>query len=106
MRAAELKVIVVGNGQVGKTSMITRFARGVWTDAYKKTIGTDFMEKEVFVPAMNETVKLMLWDTAGQEMFSKLTRNYYKGVLYTQSCIFRVHLPFMSSARYSYPRMP
>lgn len=30
--------------QVGKTSMITRFATGAWTDAYKKTIGTDFME--------------------------------------------------------------
>lgn len=86
--AAELKVIVVGNGQVGKTSMITRFARGVWTDAYKKTIGTDFMEKEVFVPAMNETVKLMLWDTAGQEMFSKLTRNYYRG---TATYIFISH---------------
>jgi GTPase SAR1 family protein len=35
-----LKVIVVGNGMVGKTSMITRFARGVMTDNYKKTIGT------------------------------------------------------------------
>jgi Ras-related protein Rab-23 len=35
-----LKVIVVGNGMVGKTSMITRFARGIMTDNYKKTIGT------------------------------------------------------------------
>ena len=42
-----LKVIVVGNGRVGKTSMITRFAKGVMTDNYKKTIGTDFMEKEI-----------------------------------------------------------
>lgn len=35
-----LKVIIVGNGMVGKTSMITRFARGQMTDGYKKTIGT------------------------------------------------------------------
>lgn len=72
-----LKVIVVGNGRVGKTSMITRFAKGTMTDNYKKTIGTDFMEKEIQLD--EGSVKLMLWDTAGQEMFSKLTRNYYRG---------------------------
>ena len=33
-----MKVIVVGNGQVGKTSMITRYAKGVFTDQYKKTL--------------------------------------------------------------------
>jgi len=76
---ASLKVIVVGNGMVGKTSMITRFARGVMTDNYKKTIGTDFMEKEITVKSSGDTLKLMLWDTAGQEMFSQLTRNYYRG---------------------------
>jgi Ras-related protein Rab-23 len=74
-----LKVIAVGNGRVGKTSMITRFAKGVMTDNYKKTIGTDFMEKEINIRESGEAVRLMLWDTAGQEMFSKLTRNYYKG---------------------------
>ena len=65
--------------------MITRFAKGMSTDNYKKTIGTDFMEKEITVPNTGDTVKLMLWDTAGQEMFSKLTRNYYKGTNPTRS---------------------
>jgi len=74
-----LKVIVVGNGMVGKTSMITRFARGIMTDNYKKTIGTDFMEKEITVRSSGEPIKLMLWDTAGQEMFSQLTKQYYRG---------------------------
>jgi len=74
-----LKVIVVGNGMVGKTSMITRFARGIMTDNYKKTIGTDFMEKEITVRRTGEQIKLMLWDTAGQEMFSQLTKQYYRG---------------------------
>ena len=37
------------------------------------------MEKEITVKSSGETVKLMLWDTAGQEMFSKLTRSYYRG---------------------------
>lgn len=74
-----LKIIIVGNGQVGKTSMITRFARGTSVDNYKKTIGTDFMEKDIIVRSSGDQVKLMLWDTAGQEMFSQLTRAYYKG---------------------------
>merc|ERR1712228_922324 len=86
-----LKVIVVGNGQVGKTSMLTRFAHGVMTINYKKTIGTDFMEKEM-IGENGEPVRLMLWDTAGQEEFSTLTRQYYKGsgaVIYVFSTVDR-----------------
>jgi len=74
-----MKVIIVGNGCVGKTSMITRYCKGLKTENYKKTIGTDFMEKEMFVKNSNEPVRMMLWDTAGQEMFAKLTKAYYKG---------------------------
>eukprot|EP01006_Ploeotia_vitrea_P039515 TRINITY_DN66355_c7_g8_i1.p2 TRINITY_DN66355_c7_g8~~TRINITY_DN66355_c7_g8_i1.p2 ORF type:complete len:267 (-),score=148.35 TRINITY_DN66355_c7_g8_i1:8-754(-) len=89
---SELKVIIVGNGQVGKTSMITRYAKGVYTDGYKKTIGTDFMEKQLFVEDKGENVNLMLWDTAGQEMFSELTKSYYRGagaVVYVFSTVDR-----------------
>jgi Ras-related protein Rab-23 len=87
-----LKVIIVGNGRVGKTTMLTKFAKGAMTEDYKKTIGTDFMEKEITLPSSGETVRLMLWDTAGQEMFSKLTRAYYRGagaVVYVFSTIDR-----------------
>ena len=45
--------------------MTTRFAKGIWTDSYKKTIGTDFMERDLFLKSKNETIRLMLWDTAG-----------------------------------------
>lgn len=64
--AATIKVIVVGNGQVGKSSMTTRYCKGYFTDTYKKTIGVDFMEKTLEVEEQGETVKLMVWDTAGQ----------------------------------------
>ncbi len=59
----ELKVLVIGNGGVGKTSMIRRFAKGIFTDEYKKTIGVDFLEKALFVDALGEEVRFMLWDT-------------------------------------------
>ncbi|CEO98683.1 Ras family [Plasmodiophora brassicae] len=88
-----LKVIVVGNGQGGKTSnIITKFATGDFTGQYKKTIRTGFMEREIQVPSKGASIKLMLWDTAGQEMFSEITRNYYRGagaVVYAFSSVDR-----------------
>jgi len=62
----EIKVLVVGNGGVGKTSMIRRFCKGMFTDEYKKTIGVDFLEKPLFVDNLGEEVRFMLWDTGEQ----------------------------------------
>ena len=42
-----IKVVVVGNGAVGKSSMIQRYCKGVFTREYKKTIGVDFLEKMI-----------------------------------------------------------
>ena len=42
-----LQVVIVGNGAVGKSSMIQRYCRGVFTKGYKKTIGVDFLEKRM-----------------------------------------------------------
>ena len=42
-----IKAVVVGNGAVGKSSMIQRYCNGVYTDGYKKTIGVDFLEKKM-----------------------------------------------------------
>jgi len=74
-----IKVIVVGNGGVGKSSLVQRFCKGKFTSEYKKTIGADFLERECFVRSLNTTVTLMLWDTAGQEVFDALTARYYRG---------------------------
>ena len=72
----------MGNGAVGKSSMIQRYCRGTFTKSYKKTIGVDFLEKQLRVHG--EDVRLMLWDTAGQEEFDALTRSYYRGA---QACV-------------------
>jgi len=78
-----IKVLIVGNGAVGKSSMIQRYCRGTFTKSYKKTIGVDFLEKQLRVHG--EEVRLMLWDTAGQEEFDALTKAYYRGA---QACVF------------------
>uniref|UniRef100_G3NS38 RAB23, member RAS oncogene family n=1 Tax=Gasterosteus aculeatus aculeatus TaxID=481459 RepID=G3NS38_GASAC len=71
-----IKVVVVGNGAVGKSSMIQRYCKGVFTKDYKKTIGVDFLERQIIVN--DEEVRLMLWDTAGQEEFDAITKAYYR----------------------------
>ena len=77
-----MQVLIVGNGAVGKSSMIQRYCRGTFTKTYKKTIGVDFLEKQLRVHG--EDVRLMLWDTAGQEEFDAITRAYYRGA---QACV-------------------
>ena len=42
-----IKAVVVGNGAVGKSSMIQRYCKGVFTKDYKKTIGVDFLERQL-----------------------------------------------------------
>jgi len=77
-----VKVVIVGNGAVGKSSMIQRYCRGTFTKSYKKTIGVDFLEKQLRIHG--EDVRLMLWDTAGQEEFDAITKAYYRGA---QACV-------------------
>ena len=49
-----IKVLIVGNGAVGKSSMIQRYCKGVFTHEYKKTIGVDFLEKKLKCVFRNE----------------------------------------------------
>ncbi|KAK0069654.1 ras-related protein Rab-23 [Biomphalaria pfeifferi] len=77
-----IKVVVVGNGAVGKSSMIQRYCKGIFTRDYKKTIGVDFLERQIEIDG--EEVRLMLWDTAGQEEFDAITKAYYRGA---QACV-------------------
>ena len=75
----EIKVIIVGDGGIGKTTLMNRFLMDSFTSVYKKTIGVDFLEKHVFVPSIHEDVTFFLYDTAGQEEYNALTRSYYRG---------------------------
>lgn len=72
-----IKVIVVGNGTVGKSSLTQRFAKGSFTNEYKKTLGVDFLSTKRNI--MDKEIEFLIWDTAGQEYYDSITRRYYKG---------------------------
>ena len=72
-----LKLVAIGSGNVGKTSIIRRYAEGKFTRNYLPTLGVDITTKKINLD--NKNIKLILVDTAGQEFFGKLRPNYYKG---------------------------
>ncbi|KAJ1143663.1 hypothetical protein NDU88_009968 [Pleurodeles waltl] len=71
------KVLIVGDATVGKTSLVQRYSNDSFTKHYKSTVGVDFALK-VLQWSDSETVRLQLWDIAGQERFTSMTRLYYR----------------------------
>ncbi|XP_076080632.1 ras-related protein Rab-13-like [Mytilus galloprovincialis] len=71
------KIILVGDGDVGKTSFIRRFTTGHFQRDCKMTIGVDFTVQTLQLDG--KIVKLQIWDTAGQERFRSIIARYYRG---------------------------
>ncbi|XP_033647494.1 ras-related protein Rab-7L1-like isoform X2 [Asterias rubens] len=71
------KVIIVGDSRVGKTAFVDRYVHNRFNDNYKTTVGVDFALKKI-QRSEDELIRVQLWDIAGQERFSSLTRVYYK----------------------------
>ncbi|KAJ8276679.1 hypothetical protein COCON_G00084310 [Conger conger] len=70
------KILVIGDLGVGKTSIIKRYVHQSFSTNYRATIGVDFALKVLNWDS--ETVRLQLWDIAGQERFGNMTRVYYR----------------------------
>ncbi|GKT36650.1 Small GTPase like protein [Aduncisulcus paluster] len=72
-----LKIIVLGNASVGKTSLMTQYVNRKFSIQYKATIGADFMSTEAVID--DDRITLHIWDTAGQERFQSLGASFYRG---------------------------
>lgn len=70
-----LKILLLGNGTVGKTSLINRYLKNVYNPVYLTTIGIDQSIK--FLSVNNKHIKLSIWDTAGQEQFRTIAKSFY-----------------------------
>eukprot|EP00826_Nyctotherus_ovalis_P038518 TRINITY_DN3612_c0_g1_i3.p2 TRINITY_DN3612_c0_g1~~TRINITY_DN3612_c0_g1_i3.p2 ORF type:complete len:216 (+),score=76.43 TRINITY_DN3612_c0_g1_i3:98-649(+) len=78
-----IKVMMLGDSGVGKSSILERYVNRNFTGTYKVTLGSNFytVEKEI----EQKRVLLQLWDTAGQEKYKSLSVLYYRG---SEACIF------------------
>jgi len=72
-----LKIIILGDSGVGKTSLMNQYVNKRFSNQYKATIGADFLTKEVMID--DKLVTLQIWDTAGQERFQSLGVAFYRG---------------------------
>ena len=70
------KIVLLGDINVGKTSILSRFRYGSFEPEYMPTLGIDFFSKNLFLE--DKTIRLILWDTAGQERFRSLIPSYLK----------------------------
>jgi Ras-related protein Rab-1A len=71
------KVVVVGEGGVGKTSLILRYTQDRFLGEYITTIGTNFAVKTLNIDG--QQIKLQLWDLGGQAQFMRIRSFYYPG---------------------------
>ncbi len=70
------KLILGGDGAVGKTSMVHRYVENEFATDYKSTIGTSIMKKECKFKELESTVRFIIWDLAGQAQFKRVRQSY------------------------------
>ena len=71
------KLIIVGDSNVGKTNIMSKYIHNKFNYTSKSTIGVEFGTKIVKID--NKKIKAQIWDTAGQERYKSITSAYYKG---------------------------
>jgi len=85
------KVVVIGDSAVGKTQILSRFAKNEFCLDSKSTIGVEFQTKTVTINA--KLIKAQIWDTAGQERFITFSLTIYISLIHV-SVSFFVHAHF------------
>ncbi|KAH0795047.1 small GTP-binding protein [Histomonas meleagridis] len=73
----DLRIAIVGDASVGKTALAVRFTQGVFDPYLKQNTGGVSYERQITL--QDETVKIQIWDTAGQEQYQSLAPFYYRG---------------------------
>lgn len=76
MSVERFKVVLLGEGRVGKTSILLRYTKGQYDDRQTSTLQASYLDKQLTVGSTE--VKLSIWDTAGQERFHALGPIYYR----------------------------
>ena len=67
MSGINLKILLVGDSAVGKTTLILKYVDGKFSDSHITTIGVEYKDKEITVN--NRKINLQIWDTSGQEKY-------------------------------------
>lgn len=77
LREFVFKIVILGDGAVGKTSLINQFVESSFNEDYKPTLGANIVRKDVNLD--NTKVRLIMWDLAGQEKYRVVRSMYFQG---------------------------
>ena len=78
-----LKILLIGDSEVGKTSLLLKYIDHIFPEQHIATIGDEYKDK--YIIKDNYDIRLQIWDTAGQERFHSISKNIYRntnGVLF------------------------
>ncbi|MFX1517529.1 MAG: Rab family GTPase [Promethearchaeota archaeon] len=92
-----VKICLLGNGKVGKTSLVNRYLGKGFTSEYTPTLGSDFLSKQVTLDTAYglKELRFQIWDLAGQPAFNQVRKLYYKGAA-GAFVVFDLTNPFLS----------
>ncbi|MFX1273548.1 MAG: Rab family GTPase [Promethearchaeota archaeon] len=76
-----LKIAILGDAGVGKTSLVNQYVTKSFKTDYRKTLGVNIVRKDIEVKEKNAKVRLLLWDIAGQQQYEKARNKYYEGCI-------------------------
>ncbi|KAI3658199.1 hypothetical protein MP638_005419 [Amoeboaphelidium occidentale] len=76
----DMKIILLGESNTGKTSLMKRYIHGIFQllNNTKTTIGASYQSVDISITPSMQRLRVGIWDTAGAERFSSLTRHYYR----------------------------
>ncbi|MFX1328747.1 MAG: Rab family GTPase [Promethearchaeota archaeon] len=74
-----LKLTVLGDAAVGKTSLIRKYVTGTFTQDYQPTLGVDITIKDIILEEINSEVRLIFWDIAGQSKYELTRKMFFQG---------------------------
>ena len=72
------KILLLGDCAVGKSCLLLRYCENSFQESHLATIGLDFRLKTITLEN-NRKIRIQIWDTAGEDRFRAITKNYYKG---------------------------
>ena len=72
------KILLLRDCAVGKSCLLLRYCENSFQESHLATIGLDFRLKTITLEN-NRKIRIQIWDTAGEDRFRSITRNYYKG---------------------------
>jgi small GTP-binding protein len=72
----KIQIIIIGESQVGKTSILYQYTQNKFSTQYLATVGVEYFVKEELIN--NKHIRVKIWDTAGQEQYKSITKSFYK----------------------------